>query len=111
MVAIEWADFEKVALRLGTVVRAENFPEARKPALKVWVDFGEFGILQSSAQVTVHYTTDSIVGRQVLGVLNFPSKRIAGFESQFLMCGFADAHGDVVLATADFPAPNGARLF
>lgn len=111
MESIEWSEFERVELRLGTVVRAEAFPDARKPALKVWVDFGEFGIRQTSAQVTVHYTTESILGMQVVGVLNFPAKRIAGFESQFLMCGFADSNGDVVLATSDKPAPNGAKLY
>jgi tRNA-binding protein len=108
---IEWSDFERVELRLGTIVRAEAFPEARKPAIKVWVDFGEFGTRQSSAQVTIHYAPESLIGKQVLGVLNFPPKRIAGFESQFLMCGFADENGDVILATTDLPAPNGAKLF
>lgn len=108
---IEWADFERVELRVGTVVRAEPFPEARKPAIKVWVDFGEFGVKQSSAQLTVHYTPESLVGRQVVAVLNFAPKRIAGFESQILVCGFADETGAVVLASPDKPVPNGSKLF
>lgn len=111
MADITWDDFEKVELRVGTIVRAEAFPEARKPAYKLWVDFGEFGVRPSSVQITIHYSLDELPGKQVLGVLNFPPKRIAGFESQVLVTGFADADGAVILAAPDKPAPNGSKLF
>ena len=111
MPEIAWSDFEKVEIRVGTVVRAEEFPEARKPAYKLWVDFGELGVKQSSAQITVHYAPEDLVGRQVVGVLNFPPKMIGPFRSECLVSGFADAGGAVVLCTPDKDVPHGSRLF
>ena len=108
---ISWPDFEKIELRVGTIVRAEPFPEARKPAYKLWVDFGEFGIRQSSAQLTAVYRADELTGMQVIGVLNFEPKRIAGFKSEVLVTGFERAPGEVVLARPDKGVPNGAKLF
>ena len=111
MEEITFADFEKVELRVGTIVRAEAFPEARKPSIKLWVDFGEFGVRASSAQLTVLYTPDSLVGRQVLGVLNLPPRRIAGFSSEVLVTGFEQSPGVVVLAQPEQTVPNGSKLF
>lgn len=108
---ISWEDFEQVALHVGTVLRCEVNANARKPSYCLWVDFGPLGVRTSSAQITVHYTLEELVGRQVLAVLNFPPKRIAGFESQCLVTGFADENGNVILAAPDKPTPNGARLF
>jgi tRNA-binding protein len=111
METIAWADFEKVELRVGTVLKAEPFPEARKPAYKLTVDFGpEIGTRQSSVQITVHYGLEELVGRQVLGVVNFPEKRIGPFLSQCLITGFYREDGSVVLAVPDKPVPNGAKL-
>ncbi len=110
METITWPDFEKVELRAGTIIEVADFPEARKPAYKIKVDFGTFGIKWSSAQITKHYTKGELTGRQILGVINFPEKQVANFMSQFLVTGFADANGDIVLAAIDKPVPNGSKL-
>jgi tRNA-binding protein len=111
MQTIEWADFEKVELRAGTILAVEDFPEARKPAYKLTIDFGELGVRRSSAQITTLYTPEELVGRQVLAVLNFPPKRIAGFVSECLVTGFSTAEGDVSLVCPTHPVPNGSKLF
>lgn len=109
---ISWQDFEKVELRVGTVVQVDDFPEARKPAFKLTVDFGqEFGIRRTSAQVTKHYTKEELLGMQVVGVCNFPKKQIANFQSEFLVTGFPDAEGNVVLISPGKKVPNGGKLF
>jgi tRNA-binding protein len=110
MQPITWPEFEKVELRAGTILEVLDFPEARKPAYKLKVDFGELGIKWSSAQITKHYTKEELLGRQILGVVNFPEKQIANFMSQFLVTGLADTNGDIVLTTVDRPVPNGNKL-
>ena len=111
MIEISWDDFARVELRAGRVVRAELFPEARRPALKVWADFGaEFGVMKSSAQITAHYTPEELVGRMVMGVLNFPRKQVGPFMSEFLLVGFEDESGEVVLAVPDKDVQLGAKL-
>ena len=110
MEEITWNDFEKVEIRIGTILDVFDFPEARKPAYKVRVDFGEFGIKMSSAQITVHYKKEELVGRQIAGVINFPKKQIGKFMSEFLVTGFADEKGDIVLTTIDKKVPNGSKL-
>lgn len=108
---ISFADFERVDIRVGTIVEAEPFPEARKPALKLKIDFGpEIGIKRSSAQITVHYKPDDLVGRQVLGVVNFPPRQIGPVRSEVLTLGFEDEAGAIVLAATDKPVPNGKKL-
>ena len=111
MQSIEWSDFEKVELRVGTVIAAEPFPEARKPAYRLQVDFGpEIGIRKSSAQITDHYTTEALVGRQVVAVVNFPPKQIGPMRSECLVTGFYRPDGSVILAVPDSPVPNGSKL-
>ncbi|HAV07686.1 MAG TPA: tRNA-binding protein [Rhodobacteraceae bacterium] len=112
MAEISFDDFMAVDIRKGTVVRAEPYPEARKPAIKMWVDFGdEIGVKQSSAQVTVHYTPESLVGQAVMGVVNFPPRQIGKFISEVLVLGVPDAAGAVVLLRPDLDVPNGGRMF
>ena len=111
MPEIAWQDFEKVELRVGTVVAVEGFPEARKPAYKLTVDFGpEIGLRRSSSQITAHYGVEELVGRHVLGVVNFPAKRIGPYVSECLITGFYREDGTVVLAVPDKAVPNGAKL-
>ena len=106
---IAWSDFEKVLIVAGTVVRVEPFPEARRPAWKVWVDFGPYGERKTSAQIAALYRAEDLVGRQIVGVINFPEKQIGPFRSQFLLTGFHTDEG-VVITTVERPVPNGARL-
>lgn len=106
---ISWADFEKVVMVAGTVMRVEAFPEARKPAWKVWVDFGPYGERKTSAQIVALYGAAELVGRQIVGVINFPEKQIGPFRSQFLLTGFATEQG-VVITTLERPVPNGTRM-
>ena len=108
---ITYEDFSRVDLRSGNIVKAEIFAKAKKPAYKVWVDFGsELGILQTSAQITIHYTPESLIGRSVIGCVNLGEKNIAGFLSQFLLVGFSDENGAIRLATIDGNVPNGSKL-
>ncbi|MGE4350706.1 MAG: tRNA-binding protein [Bdellovibrionales bacterium] len=112
---ITFEEFEKIDLRVGTIIRAEVNAKARKPAYKIWVDFGEeIGIKQSSAQLTVHYTPEGLIGRRVLCVVNFEPRLIAGFKSEILITGFEDANGGIVLASIDEKAakdlPNGVKI-
>jgi tRNA-binding protein len=109
---IAFDDFEKLDIRVGTVVDAQPFPEARKPAIRLWVDFGALlGVKQSSAQLTVHYTADRLIGRQVVAVVNFPPRRVAGFDSEILVLGLPDENGAVVLLKPDLKVPDGGRMF
>jgi tRNA-binding protein len=110
MEEINWSDFEKVELRAGTVLEVYDFPEARKPAYKLKVDFGEYGIKMSSAQITVHYTKEELLGQQIIGVINFPRKQIGKFMSEFLVTGFADAHGNIILTTLKGKVRNGSKM-
>ncbi|MEM8551523.1 MAG: tRNA-binding protein [Pseudomonadota bacterium] len=111
MSTISFDDFLAVDIRVGTVVDAQPFPEARKPAIKLQIDFGpEIGIKKSSAQITVHYAPAELVGRKVMGVVNFPPRQIGPFMSEVLTLGFEDDSGAIVLATPDLAVPDGARL-
>lgn len=110
MEEIHWNDFEKVALHVGTVVAVADFPEARNPSYKLQVDFGPMGVKWSSAQITEHYGKEELIGKQIVGVINFPPKQIAKFMSEFLVTGFADADGAIILTSVDRPVPNGSKL-
>src|SRR4051812_28468007 len=109
---IDFADFERIEIRTGTIVDAQPFPEARKPAFKLWVDFGApLGVKRSSAQITVHYAPDRLIGRQVMAVVNFPPRQIGTFLSEVLVLGVPDENGAVVLLRPDLKVPDGGRMF
>ncbi len=109
---ITYDDFRKVDIRVGTIVGVEPFPEARRPAVKLTIDFGPaIGLRRSSAQITVHYEADRLVGRQVAAVVNFPKRQIGKFMSEVLVLGFPDGAGEVVMIAPDKPVPNGGRLY
>ena len=108
--AITWADFERVDMRVGVVVDAQPFPEARQPALKLWIDFGPLGVKRSSAQITDRYTPAELVGRRVVAVVNFPPKQIGPFVSEVLVLGAYDEHGHVLLLRPDFDPPPGSKV-
>ena len=112
MVEIAWEDFEKVEVRVGRVVASEPFPEARKPSIKLTIDFGpEVGEKRTSAQLTAHYDVEALIGKQVVAVVNFPPKRIAGFKSEVLVLGVPDEAGEVVLLSPDREVPPGGKMF
>jgi tRNA-binding protein len=109
---ISYADFERVDIRVGTITDAQPFPEARKPAIKLWVDFGgEIGVKRSSAQLTAHYAPDRLIGRQVVAVVNFPPRQIGPVMSEVLVLGVPDENGAVVLLKPDIAVPKGGRMF
>lgn len=111
MAEISFDDFMKVDIRVGRITRAEPYPEARKPAIKLWVDFGpELGEKKSSAQITAHYDPDMLIGRQVMAVVNFPPRQIGRFMSEVLVLGLPDATGEIVLIGPDSPVPDGGRM-
>ncbi|WP_026464739.1 tRNA-binding protein [Adhaeribacter aquaticus] len=109
---IDWSDFEKIDIRVGTIIEVQPFPEARKPAYKIKVDLGpELGIKKSSAQITVNYSAAELLGRQVVCVVNFKPKQVANFVSEILITGFPDSNNNIVLTQPGLPVPNGSRLF
>lgn len=111
MQTIDYEEFAKIDLRVGTILQVENFEKARKPAYKIWVDFGsELGIKKSSAQVTALYQKEDLIGRQVIAVVNFKPRQIADFMSEVLITGFSDKNGDIVLSSLERSVPNGSRL-
>jgi tRNA-binding protein len=110
METINWAEFEKVQLRVGTILEVQEFPKACKPAYKLKIDFGPYGVKMSSAQITKHYTPETLIGRQIVAVINFPEKQIADFMSQCLVTGFEDEQGDIILTAVERKVPNGAKL-
>jgi tRNA-binding protein len=107
---ITWDDFEKVDMRIGTIIEAEVFPKAKRPAYRLKVDFGELGIKQSSAQITAHYQPEELIGKQVMAVVNFPPKQIANFISECLVMGVYDSRGDVVLLHPGKEVGNGSKV-
>lgn len=106
---IEWKDFEKVMMVAGTIIKVEEFPEARKPAYKIWADFGAYGERKTSAQMVSLYTKEELLGKQIIGVINFPEKQIGPFRSQFLLTGFETEQG-IVISTIERPVPNGTKI-
>lgn len=111
MAEIDFDDFLKVDIRVGTVVQAEPYPEARKPAIKLWVDFGgDLGVRKSSAQITAHYTPEALIGKQVMAVVNFPPRQIGKFMSEILVLGLPDENGEIVLIGPDSAVPSGGRM-
>jgi len=110
MEQISWKEFEKVELRVGTIIKAEDFPEAKKPAYKLWIDFGELGIKTSSSQITALYKKEELIGKQVICVINFPVKQVANFKSEILTTGFVLDNDIVILAVPDKKVPNGLKL-
>lgn len=111
MAEIDYDDFLKVDVRVGEVIRAEPYPEARKPAIKLWIDFGdEIGEKKSSAQITAHYSPEALVGKQVMAVVNFPPRQIGKFMSEVLVLGLPDETGEIVLIGPDGPVPTGGRM-
>jgi|TARA_B110000503_G_scaffold22743_1_gene35450 tRNA-binding protein len=108
---LSFDDFLKVDIRVGVVTRAEPFPEARKPAIKLWVDFGgDLGVKKSSAQITAHYAPDTLIGKQVMAVVNFPPRQIGPMKSEVLVLGLPDENGEIVLLTPDQDVPIGGRM-